>query len=139
MAVRFFLPRQIHTQMVEHARAELPNECCGALLGRLPADGLCRIEHVTPLENTLVSPTEYYAAPFRAVREARERQMEIVGFYHSHPTSPPVPSRKDRERNLWGAEVAHFIISLQAAEPEVRAWHLTPDDYREAEWELADG
>jgi proteasome lid subunit RPN8/RPN11 len=66
----------------------------------------------------------------------RARGIDILAIYHSHPTSEPVPSRKDRERN-YSPDVMNFIISLASNEPQVRAWWLTSDDHREAEWELA--
>ena len=62
------------------------------------------------------------------------RGLEALAVYHSHPTAAPVPSRKDLERNYWPG-VVNLIISLQAAEPEVRAWWLSDEGYREAEGE----
>lgn len=139
MAVRFHLPRAVYQQMVEHARSELPNECCGVLLGKWVADGVCRLEDSVRLINALASPVEYQSEESSlcaAHRTARARQLDFVGFYHSHPTSPPVPSQKDRERNWWGEEVIHFIISLAGEAPDVRAWHLSPAAHWEADWEM---
>ncbi|MFO0823167.1 MAG: Mov34/MPN/PAD-1 family protein, partial [Gemmataceae bacterium] len=59
--------------------------------------------------------------------------LELLAIYHSHPTSAPVPSRRDIERNSYGESVAHVIISLADAATVVKAWWLTPTDYREAE------
>jgi proteasome lid subunit RPN8/RPN11 len=124
--------------MIAHAQAELPNECCGLLAGTVGADGIARIERRYPLVNVLASPTEYESDPrsmFDAVRDMRQRGIDVVAVYHSHPTSAPVPSRKDRERNYLG-EVVHFIVGLGGEAPEVRGWWLGAEDQREAAWEI---
>jgi proteasome lid subunit RPN8/RPN11 len=121
--------------MVAHARAELPNECCGLLAGVAGA-----VTCHYPLDNTLASPVEYLSSPesmFAADRDMRRRGIEVVGVYHSHPTSAPIPSRKDLERN-YCPEVVNFIISLEGPEPAVRAWWLTEAAYREAAWDLVE-
>ena len=136
---RLFLPRQLLAEMVAHAQAELPNECCGLLAGTIGADGIARIECRYPLENALGSPTEYESEPrshFVAVRDMHRRAIEMLAVYHSHPTSAPVPSRKDIDRNLMGEGVMHFIVGLQGETPDIRAWWLTGDGSREAEWEV---
>jgi len=72
-----------------------------------------------------------------AVRELRRTGLDVVAVYHSHPTSPAVPSRTDLANNYWG-EVVNLIISLQNAQPEVRGWRMSATDYREAEWQAVD-
>ena len=120
--------------MLAQARAALPNECVGLLAGQpgSPVAG-----HY-PLRNALASPVEYESDAhdmFDAVRDMRQKGIDIVAVYHSHPTSAPIPSRKDRERN-YSPDVVNFIISLQGPEPVMRGWWLTEADYREAEWEI---
>jgi proteasome lid subunit RPN8/RPN11 len=60
--------------------------------------------------------------------------LEVVAAYHSHPTSAPVPSRKDLDRNPWDDWAAHVIVSLARSEAEVRVWWLTEAAFTEAEW-----
>jgi len=136
--IRLLLPRQLLAEMIAHAQAELPNECCGLLAGTIGADGIACIERRYPLVNALASPTEYESDPksmFDAVRDMRTQAIDIVAVYHSHPTSDAIPSRKDRERNYMG-EVVHLIVGLKAESPEVRGWWLTSEEQREAEWEI---
>jgi proteasome lid subunit RPN8/RPN11 len=135
--------------MIAHAQADLPNECCGLLAGKPATDGTARAERHYPLVSDLdannpephplrPSPTEYLSTPksmFAADKDMRALELEILVVYHSHPTSEPVPSKKDRERNYLG-EVMHFIIGLNGETPVVRAWWLTSEAHHEAEWEV---
>lgn len=147
------LPRQLHCEIIAHALAELPNECCGLLAGvrnsrepraesqepNIPRDA--EVLRRYPLVNAAHSSTEYLSEPeslFKAHRDMRRLGFDILAIYHSHPASEPVPSRKDLERNYYGSEVVHFIVSLSQAEPRVRGWRLEPDEYREAHWRLAE-
>src|SRR5262249_44670181 len=136
-------PRQLYQEMVEQAVAELPNECCGLLGGQLIADSTLpegfagRVMQRYPLINALASPTEYLSEErslFAAHRDMRKNEVEILAMYHSHPTSEPIPSRKDLERNIWPGAL-HFIISLMKEEPTVRGWWLMETEFREANWE----
>jgi len=129
--------------MLAQARAELPNECCGLLAGNKGTDGTARVVRRYPLVNEAASPTAFLCLEdkslFAALRDMREAGLEELAVYHSHPTSEPLPSRADRERSEWWRGVMHFIISLQAPTPRVRAWWLTADDSREGQWSLLDG
>jgi proteasome lid subunit RPN8/RPN11 len=44
-----------------------------------------------PRVRFLIDPADH----FEALRSARARGFEVVGFYHSHPASPPEPSARD--------------------------------------------
>lgn len=137
------LPRRLYEAMVAQASAELPNECCGVLAAKTPATPVTMpivIEQVYPLINAARSPVEYLSddeSMFAAIRDMRKHGREIVAVYHSHPTSDPIPSRKDLERN-YSELVVNFIISLKVGKPEMRGWWLADNAYREAEWELID-
>jgi proteasome lid subunit RPN8/RPN11 len=88
-----------------------------------------------PITNTARSATEYATDArdmLRAFRDMREAGTELLAIYHSHPESEPVPSRRDIDRNTYGDSVVHLIVSLAGPEPEVRAWWLTEDGFREA-------
>jgi proteasome lid subunit RPN8/RPN11 len=76
-------------RMVAHARASYPNECCGAMLGVLEGDRKIVRESLA-LENAYegAQRARYELRPrdlLRAEREARERKLDLIGIYHSHP------------------------------------------------------
>jgi len=123
--------------MVDQARAELPDECCGLLAGRVEG-GIGRVLMRYPLVNAARAPTRFLSdahSMFAADRDMRERQLDILAVYHSHPVSDPIPSRTDLENN-YSSEVMNLIISLKSAEPVIRAWWLTETDVREAEYDV---
>jgi proteasome lid subunit RPN8/RPN11 len=122
-------------EMVAHARAELPNECVGLLAGVIE-NGIGLIRQRYELINAAASPREFLSQPesmFAAHRDMHRRGFDILAIYHSHPSSDPVPSRTDLERN-YSPKVVNFIISLKHDPPVVRAWWLKADSYREVDW-----
>ena len=126
--------------MLAQAVAERPLECCGLLAGpAVPGASERRVVRRYPLVNAAASPIEYESdsrSMLNAFKDMRRQGWDLLAVYHSHPTSPPTPSRKDIERNYYGDELVHFIISLQSAQPEVRGWHLSENHFRQAEWRV---
>ncbi len=134
---RLRLPQALFDDMIEHARRELPCECCGLLAGVVEAE-VGRVVERYSLVNALASGREFESEPrsmFAAMRAMHQRGLDVLAVYHSHPTSAPVPSRTDLERN-YSPDVVNVIVSLAAETPTVRAWWLTDKDYREADYEL---
>jgi [CysO sulfur-carrier protein]-S-L-cysteine hydrolase len=142
MPFRLIVPLSIYQEMVVQAVMEQPNECCGLLGGvvEICSDDsrIGRVVQRYPLVNEAKSPVEFFNGGkdlFAATRDMRNRSLDTLAVYHSHPSSPPVPSKKDLTRN-WSMEVVNVIISLATTPPTARAWWLTETDYREAEWEV---
>lgn len=125
--------------MLAQARAESPHECCGLLAGRIAENGAHgEATHHYPLTNELKSPTEFFSEPrgmLAAVKDMRREGIDVLAVYHSHPTSPPVPSRKDLERN-YSERVMNLIVGLAGESPDIRAWWLRADGYDEAQFEV---
>ncbi|MCI0702472.1 MAG: M67 family metallopeptidase [Planctomycetia bacterium] len=133
---RLTIPDLLLEEVIEHARSEAPNECCGLLAGHIE-DGVGVMTARFTVANDLHSSTRYETNArdlFTAFRAMRKDNLELLAIYHSHPTSEPVPSLRDVEQNTYGETVVHLIVSLAGAKPEVRAWWLTEVGYREAEW-----
>jgi proteasome lid subunit RPN8/RPN11 len=100
--------------VTHHALAEYPRECCGVLLGTRDAQNRqvsqvvpCRNAHATPHTRYAIDPAELISIQ----RRAREQQLEIIGFYHSHPDHPPTFSETDLEEANW-AGCSYVIISI---------------------------
>ncbi len=75
--------------MVAHARASYPNECCGAMLGKTDGDTKLVSEAIA-LQNAFegAQAARYELRPedlLAADKAARERHMDLIGIYHSHP------------------------------------------------------
>ncbi len=120
--------REAHLDAIfTHAIADAPDECCGILLGRTVGDSL-RVAEVHPVANVWegVRTRRFMLDPkthLRLQREGRERGLDIIGFYHSHPTGRPHPSAFD-DKLAW-PDHAYLIVSLRDGKPgEARTWRL---------------
>src|SRR5262249_32741628 len=104
-------------EIVAHARQAAPAECCGLLLGR----GETIVES-DRARNIATRPTRFEIDPQDHIdrrREARTRGLDVVGFYHSHPASAPIPSETDRAQAAYPNHL-YLIVGLTSDPPEVR-------------------
>ncbi len=107
----------------------LPLEGCGLLLG-LRDGPLWRIRRIWPCRNIwepAAERTRRFAIDPReqllAQRWARQRDWQVLGSAHSHPSSEPVPSAIDCQ--LAFAPTLMLILGLAATpELELAAWWL---------------
>ena len=132
-------PVTITPELAEKIRAHgvetYPHECCGALLGReeLVQDQKMVREIVAlyPLVNRRDdSPRNRFSVTSEDVREAEKaataRDLEVVGWYHSHPDHPARPSEFDRE-HAW-PWYSYVIVSVANGQPEdMTSWRLNDD------------
>ncbi len=118
-----------------HGEADYPYECCGLLLGTFAADGRKTTAEVMPISNAreesakrnrfLITPQEL----MRGERYARSRQLDIIGFYHSHPDHPAVPSGYDLDHAL--PVYSYVIVAVaQGCAGDVQSWELEADRSR---------
>jgi proteasome lid subunit RPN8/RPN11 len=117
------ISRQLIDEMVAHARADLPDECCGMIGGR---DG--EATSVVRVENSAHSPLRYEMDPqgqFDALKSIEDAGDELIGIYHSHTRSAAYPSQTDvNEARMWPEQV-YVIVSLEDEEaPDVKAYDL---------------
>lgn len=104
-----------------HARQDAPNECCGLLVGQ---SGL--ILASWRARNVDASPTRYSIDPadhFAALAAARDAGLEVVGAYHSHPHSVPVPSATDLAEP-HDSTYLYLIAGIESDRWRVRAFWL---------------
>jgi proteasome lid subunit RPN8/RPN11 len=123
--------------ILAHSRAEYPREACGILKGRMRmVDGVQMNEvfkvyrtqniHPNPLRGYMIRPEDQYT-----VYVELDPDLELVGFYHSHPHGPHAPSRTDIEHcNYHG--YTFLIVSLKDFDhPDISAWILYDDRVEE--------
>ena len=106
---KLYLSQGIVKDVLEHARAALPNECVGLLFGQGE-----KVERRVPLTNIADASTRYFAAPaelFAALREADTKGDDLLAIYHSHPNGRQTPSEIDRKEAHYDA--AHLIAVPQ--------------------------
>jgi proteasome lid subunit RPN8/RPN11 len=144
--------REEHLQNIrDSAERAYPNECCGLLLGRT-IEGSKILIKVWETENTwdeesaqtfpphsedpdsdkplaFTQERRYTIAPeamLAAQRHARERQLDIIGIYHSHPNHPAIPSPCDHQ---WAWQQYSYIIASvrEGKTVEIRSWQLDDD------------
>jgi [CysO sulfur-carrier protein]-S-L-cysteine hydrolase len=121
-------------EMVAHARAEAPNECCGMIAGR---DGTATSIHRA--RNAEESPLRYVIHPtdqLRIMEEIEERGEELAAIYHSHTGSPAYPSQTDINLAENWPDPLYVICSLADREPEVRAFAIRDGEVEEVTLEL---
>jgi proteasome lid subunit RPN8/RPN11 len=87
------------TAMVQHAERTYPNECCGAMLGRLE-DGTKLVVDAVPLENSFAGEQgeRYELRPedlLAADKAARQHGLDLIGIFHSHPDCDAYFSQTD--------------------------------------------
>jgi len=120
------LIQKIHAHGVE----TYPHECCGALLGN-DAEAGREVLDLLPLANRRDdSPRNRFEVTAEDVRlaekTAREKRLDLIGWYHSHPDAPARPSEYDRD-HAW-PWYSYIIVSVQKGEPmDTTSWRLQDD------------
>ena len=109
-------------EIIENAKSSYPLESCGLLVGQ---GGYAA--RLLPMENCLASRTAYEMDAGQligALRALRESGEQLAAIYHSHPSSPAEPSKRDIERAFY-PDSAYLIVSLaESSQPEVRAFSI---------------
>jgi proteasome lid subunit RPN8/RPN11 len=108
------LSEQVYDAIRRHGEETYPYECCGVLLGRTVSaqnsadgfQGVNEVEDAVRAGNTRTDSARnrYQIAPQELVKiqkMGRERGLDIVGFYHSHPDHPAKWSKTDFAEAHW--------------------------------------
>ena len=144
--------------MQTHAESTYPEECCGLLLGHLRGDVKTLVE-VLPTQNSwgddgvddfqaIESSAQrksskrnrFSIAPkvmLQAQKDARDRNLDIIGIFHSHPDHPAVPSEFDRA--IAWQQYSYIIISVQQGKAcDLKSWSLNDEHQFQPEEILAE-
>ena len=127
------IDRSLLEEMIAHARAEAPNECCGMVASR---NGEAVAVHRAV--NAAASPLRYEidgAEQYRIQMEIEDAGLELGAIYHSHTRSAPYPSQTDINLAFY-PESLYVIVGLAENDPDVRAWRIVDGEVREAELQV---
>lgn len=113
-------------QIIEHCKESYPEECCGILVGSKGKQVTVKMVFKGRNLKGKISRDRYELDPLDFIKsnqKAQEQGLEIVGFYHSHPDHPAIPSDFDRV-GAWPC-YSYLIISLgKKRETTGRSWVL---------------
>ncbi len=132
---RLILDAEQVTTLRRHAEMHTPEECCGILVGHGAASH-SEIHEVLPTRNVAEDRRRRYDIDPRqlldAHRNARRDGHDIVGYFHSHPASPAVPSRTDGE-HAW-PDTSYVILGLENRQvTSLRSWRWVDGRFEEEE------
>lgn len=126
----------LRAELFVYAREADPEEACGFLIGTLDGAAEYRVTHVRPARNLhpsredrfAVDPLEYRKAEKFCAKHAAEG-LRVLGFWHSHPQSPPRPSSVDLEQaqGLYASfyeRYLYVIVSPNEGAGELACWQL---------------
>jgi proteasome lid subunit RPN8/RPN11 len=130
--------------MRKHAERDYPYECCGLLIGRALERGHKEVLVIHPISNAreeehkrnrfLIRPEEL----LRGEQAASARNLDVIGFYHSHPDCAAIPSAYDRE-HAWPMYSYIVVSVLKGAALDLRSWELQGDRAQFNEEEILNG
>ena len=128
-------------EIAAHGERDYPYECCGLLIGRFAGNGSKVVTETYPISNAreeaakrnrfLIRPEEL----LRGEQYAAAQNLDIVGFYHSHPDDQAVPSQYDLE-HAWPA-YSYIVVAVRNGQKEdLRSWEMQADRLRFNEEEI---
>ncbi len=125
------LSQDLQQQIFRQMEDTYPNEGGGFLLGNLEGDDT-EIVDVTQVENVFEEPEQHHRYAMtpqdwmQLEDEAEARSLSLVGYYHSHPDSPAIPSEYDRDHAL--PNFVYIITSVEDSKVvDMRVWRLRED------------
>ena len=135
------LSQQHLAEIREHGERDYPYECCGLLIGRLEQEGRKVVLETYPISNAreeeakrnrfLIQPEEL----LRGERYAGQKDLDVLGFYHSHPDDLAVPSQYDLE-HAWPT-YSYIVVSVRKGRGEdLRSWEMVASRSRFVEEEV---
>jgi len=120
------------SEIRQHGEQDYPFECCGLLIGRFDGDNRKVVTESYPISNAreeekkrnrfLITPEEL----MRGEKYAREKSLDVVGFYHSHPDDRAVPSRYDLD-HAWPTYSYIVVAVASGRAADLKSWQMQAD------------
>lgn len=133
----YFTKEQIK-KIFDNCKINYPKEACGILAGKVFSESEeFLVEDVYNMQNVSDEPEIcYFMDPkeqLKVLKEIRNRNLEMIGIFHSHTHTEAYPSKRDCELAYY-PEVAYVIVSLENFKvPEVRAFRIINGKIKEIE------
>lgn len=130
--------RDLVDAMIEHARADHPDEACGVIAGPEGSDLPTRF---IPMINAARSTTFYEFDSgdlLRLYRDMAARDEEPIVVYHSHTATEAYPSRTDIS---YASEPnAHYVLisTRDAQAAEVRSYRIVDGEVTEESLQIVE-
>jgi proteasome lid subunit RPN8/RPN11 len=127
------IAQELLDAIVEHARRDAPNECCGMIASR---DGEAVAVHRA--RNAAASPLRYEIdgmEQYKIQNAIEEAGLELGAIYHSHTRSDPLPSQTDINLAFY-PEALYIIVGVKDPEDDVRAFTIVDGQVSEAVLEV---
>jgi proteasome lid subunit RPN8/RPN11 len=127
------ISRALLDDVIAHAQADAPNECCGMIASR---DGEAVAVHRA--RNRAASPLRYEIdgmEQYKIQSAIEDAGLELGAIYHSHTRSAPEPSQTDINLAFY-PEALYVIVGLEHGDPDVRAWSIVDGQVSPASLEV---
>ena len=129
------ISRRLLDELIAHARADAPNECCGMIAAR---DGEAVAVHRAT--NTAASPLRYVIdgkEQYEIQTAIEDAGLDLGAIYHSHTRSAPEPSQTDINLAFY-PEALYVIVGVAGDEPDVRAFRIVEGEVSEKPLEVVE-
>jgi len=135
--MRLFVSHTVQSDLIQHAIEGYPNEICGLLVGHGN-----HILQIIPTENGAPDKQSAFIIPVSALNvhipKLRAEGLDLIGFYHSHPNSVPIPSETDIQELDNGLNLPHVLVGITPSYAEIKAWMIKNRRVDPIEWIIGD-
>ena len=139
------LPGSLRKQIEEEGVEAYPNECCGILIGEVN-EPMRRVRRLVPMKNVFDSGERYHRfsidplAQIEAEKGADDAGQVVLGYYHSHPDHPAIPSEYDRTHVPPWSFYSHIIVAIEKGRPGgMSAWYIDEESLQFKPMDLVRG
>lgn len=122
------IPAEVAEEIRRAGEAGYPHEICGVLVGEEGEPR--RVARAVPAPNRTEEDRKrrYFLDPLayaKIEREADARDESVLGFYHTHPDHPALPSETDRQGAAPWPGFSFLILAVEKGKAVVwTSWRL---------------